>query len=460
MRNAERVAPIGAQPLALFAQSERVVARRKGRAISADDFAAHATQIAAALPERRYLINTCSDRYLFAVGLTAAMLRGQASLLPPSTAPHLLGDLAADYPGLYALTDDAAAELSIESLVIAESRPARTAATLAFAEDQIAAIAFTSGSSGRPSAHVKTWGGLVRGAYAAARQLGVGDMRGLSVVATVPAQHMYGLESSVILPLCNGGVLHEARPFYPDDVRAALTEISAERVLVTTPIHLRSLIDSGIDLPALRMIVCATAPLGMELARAVETRFATPVNEIYGFTEAGQVATRRTLHGPQWTLLPEIYIQMRDGCAWVHGGPIEREVASSDVIELIDERRFILHGRSADMVNIGGKRTSLAYLSQQLCALEGVRDGVVFFPQDCGAKVARPAALVVAPTMTRTQVLHALRQRIDAVFLPRPLHLVDALPRNPTGKLPRAALLRLIERCAVAAAKDRPREHD
>ena len=36
--------------------------------------------------------------------------------------------------------------------------------------------------------------------------------------------------------------------------------------------------------------------------------------------------------------------------------------------------------------------------------------------------------------------MNALRQRIDAAFLPRPLCLVDALPRNATGKLPRQAL--------------------
>jgi acyl-coenzyme A synthetase/AMP-(fatty) acid ligase len=38
---------------------------------------------------------------------------------------------------------------------------------------------------------------------------------------------------------------------------------------------------------------------------------------------------------------------------------------------------------------------------------------------------------------------------VDPVFLPRPLRLVDALPRNETGKLPRAALLRLLQ-CETA----------
>jgi len=45
-------------------------------------------------------------------------------------------------------------------------------------------------------------------------------------------------------------------------------------------------------------------------------------------------------------------------------------------------------------------------------------------------------------------VLSALRERIDAAFLPRPLYLVDALPRNATGKITRDALLELARKCA------------
>jgi acyl-coenzyme A synthetase/AMP-(fatty) acid ligase len=56
------------------------------------------------------------------------------------------------------------------------------------------------------------------------------------------------------------------------------------------------------------------------------------------------------------------------------------------------------------------------------------------------------AALAVAPGLDEQRILEALRDAIDPVFLPRPLRLVDALPRNETGKLPRAALLELLQR--------------
>jgi acyl-coenzyme A synthetase/AMP-(fatty) acid ligase len=60
--------------------------------------------------------------------------------------------------------------------------------------------------------------------------------------------------------------------------------------------------------------------------------------------------------------------------------------------------------------------------------------------------------MVVAPTLDAAQITHALRERIDPAFLPRPLLLVDALPRNETGKLPQHALHALaaqLERAAV-----------
>jgi acyl-coenzyme A synthetase/AMP-(fatty) acid ligase len=122
----------------------------------------------------------------------------------------------------------------------------------------------------------------------------------------------------------------------------------------------------------------------------------------------------------------------------------------ADVIELEDERHFLLRGRNEDMLNIAGKRASLADLNLKLQQVPGVVDGVIFAPETHG-EAGRLAALVVAPGMTRDQVLAALRRSVDPVFLPRPLYLVDALPRAESSKLPRAALLDLLRREAARA---------
>ena len=114
------------------------------------------------------------------------------------------------------------------------------------------------------------------------------------------------------------------------------------------------------------------------------------------------------------------------------------------MIELTGPARFRLGARTADFVDVAGKRSSLAYLNHQLLDIAGVQDGVFVMGEAQGGNVARLAALVVAPELTPQTIMAALRQRIDAAFLPRPLVLVDALPRNTLGKLPRADLLQLI----------------
>jgi acyl-coenzyme A synthetase/AMP-(fatty) acid ligase len=65
---------------------------------------------------------------------------------------------------------------------------------------------------------------------------------------------------------------------------------------------------------------------------------------------------------------------------------------------------------------------------------------VFVVPEQDRERVTRLAAYVVAPGVSSEVLMSALRERIDGAFLPRPLHFVDALPRNATGKLPRVAL--------------------
>jgi hypothetical protein len=56
----------------------------------------------------------------------------------------------------------------------------------------------------------------------------------------------------------------------------------------------------------------------------------------------------------------------------------------------------------------------------------------------------RLAAVAVAPGLDAATILAQLRGRVDAAFLPRPLHVVEAMPRNELGKLPRSEILRLV----------------
>ncbi len=435
-----------------------IVAYSQGQPVGAARFVADVVRVAEQLPARAFLVNFCVDRYRFAVGFMAALMRGQTSLLPPNQTPEMLRQLQQEFGELYAL-NDAPQELGgIEQVTCERARDRadfpRQFRVPAFPEDQIAAIAFTSGSTGLPTAHRKTWGSLARGASAEAERFALHRDGRATLVGTVPPQHMYGLESTVLMALRAGLALHAGRPFYPADVAAALARVPGDRVLVTTPVHLRALLSDGIALPPLRLIVCATAPLSAQMAAQAEARYRAPLHEVFGFTEAGMVATRRTVEGATWHCLRDVRLRTDGKTVMVAGGHVENEVQFTDVIQTEGADAFVLHGRDADLVNIAGKRTSLGYLNHQLNGIDGVRDGVFFMPDEEGEGVTRLTAFVVAPGLTRDALLAALRARVDAVFLPRPLYFVEALPRNATGKLPRETVRRLAQTCSGNSTRE------
>ncbi len=433
-------------PFIVDARPDAVMAYRGAQPIHVAEFLGDVASLAARLPDHRHVINLCIDRYRFTVAFAAALMREQISLLLPNETSDLIEAVAADYPDLYCLTDSSFRHAAIPCVDYPDSveRPAMSADRLHFPETQPAALVFTSGSTGRPVPNLKKWGSLVRSARAAGDSFNVGNLAGAVLLATVPQQHMYGFESTVLLALQHGLAIHGGRPFFPADICAYLDELPRPRVLVTTPIHLRALVaEPGAVLPAVDFLLSAAAPLTPQLAIEAEARFHAPLYEIYGCSEAGQVASRRTTQTDEWRCFKDIALRQDDQGTWASGKVIAADVLLQDVIELRGGDCFLLHGRTKDMVNVAGKRNSLVHLTHHLNSIPGVRDGVFMMPEDDGEAVTRLIAFVVAPGLTADAIMSALRQRIDAAFLPRPLCLVDCLPRNATGKLPHAALTKL-----------------
>jgi len=420
-------------------------------------FAREVRAIAARLPDAAFAVNLCEDRYRFMVSLCAAALRGQTTLLPPSRAPAVVEEVLAQHRDSYALGDAPAA---CEVAVAAQHRrwqlpavlPQQEGERLVLRDDLLIAIGYTSGSTGRPKPNPKTWASFR--ASTAQNLAALDDLLDRAgstpVVATVPPQHMYGMEMSVLLPLLGPVAVHGARPFFPADIARALHDASthfsgATPLLVTTPVHLRALVESDASLPPLRGIVSATAPLSRELALAAERRFGCEVREVFGSTETCVIARRRTAREHAWTPLPGVQLMPQPDGTAVHAPHLAQRVVLADVMDVHADGRFELRGRNADLIEIAGKRASLGDLTRRLLALPGVSDGVVFQLEPCERTgVARIAALAVAPGRDEAALLSALREQVDAVFLPRPLRLVSMLPRNETGKLPREALAALL----------------
>ncbi len=428
-------------PLLTDADLSRTFAWRGGEAVSAGEFLADVQELTQRLPNSLYAVNLCADRYRFLVSFCAAAIAGQTSLLPSSRAPQAVNDILHAYAPSYALSDDESAAPRSFNVARPRGKVDKYINTIPLiAADHTLAIAFTSGSTGAPKANCKTWK-----SFCASSALNRATLEAAgptpNIVATVPAQHMYGLELSVLLPLRSRAAIHAGRPFFPADIAQALNEIPAPRVLVTTPFHLRALLQENLALPTLAAVVSATAPLEAELAARVEQRYATQVIELFGSTETCVIAQRRTAHLAAWSLYEGVELHPQPDGTLATASHFGEPTLLQDIVELLPQRQFQLRGRNSDLLEIAGKRGSLGDLTQRLLAIPGVDDAVVFQLDADAHGVRRLAALAVAPQLDEPGILASLRKAIDPVFLPRPLRRVAALPRNATGKLPREALL-------------------
>jgi acyl-coenzyme A synthetase/AMP-(fatty) acid ligase len=425
-----------------------ILALQNESQITRDMFLSHITELSNQLPNRAFVLNFCEDRYWFLVGFAAALMRNQITLLPPTRTPEVLTQIGHMYRQCYCLVDEVNHGTTLDTYDVRHCQGARRDSyeIPRFPENQVAAIAFTSGSTGEPQPHKKTWGSLVTIAQKTGARLGINGSEEMGIVATVPPQHMFGLETSIILAIQHGATIHSGRPFYPEDVRLALSVLAGQRILITTPLHIRACVTEGTSLPPLICILSATAPLSISLAQQAENLFQAPVLEIYGFAEAGTVALRRPIKSEKWQVLDGISL-IPEGDGFSAKAPYFPEAVSvPDRITVCGSSEFILHGRLANFVNIAGRRVSLDELNHRLNNIDGIEDGVFFMPDEVDDRVTRLVAFVVAPGKTPEEIQATLRNNIDPVFIPRPLYFVDKLPRNSTGKLPRESLRHLLVR--------------
>ena len=443
------IQPGASSPLSSIAvgHARRAVVFDEHGDVPLDRFLAQVRGVAATLPAAAHAINLCEDRYRFLVAFCAVAMRGQTNLLPPSRAPAAVDEAMAQHPDSYCIGDGDLAPAPARYLRLPDALPERIGDTPLLDDDALVAIGYTSGSTGRPHANPKTWGSFRRSTAQNLEALSdlwpEGDAH---LVATVPPQHMYGMEMSVLLPLLGPVAVHAARPFFPEDVARALAHARGPRILVTTPVHLRALLVSDCVLPPLRAIVSATAPLSAELARQAEARFGCEVREVFGSTETCVIARRRTACETAWTPLPGVRVAPQPDGTAVHAPHLAAPVVLADLVEVEADGRFVLRGRNADLLEIAGKRASLGDMTRKLLAIPGVEDGIVFQLDGTGeGGVRRIAALAVAPSLDEASILAALRRKIDPVFLPRPLRCVATLPRNETGKLPCELLAALLQ---------------
>jgi acyl-coenzyme A synthetase/AMP-(fatty) acid ligase len=426
------------------------------KTVSCAEFISDVRWLSSQLPEHANAINLCSDRYAFLVAFCAVIVRGSTNLLPPNKNAATQSLLAEQYPTAYVVHNgDISAADDIEHVDVEPflfstgftklNREVKLPISVpSIAVDHLAAISFTSGSTGRSQPNKKTWGSIVRGSSINSQYF-LPKKSLFYVLATVPAQHMWGLETSVYLPLFSSVCVSSAQPLFAQDIVNHLHRLPEPRLLVSTPVHLRYLLSSKLTLPRVDRVLCATSPLAQLLACQIETACCGELMEIYGCSEIGSMAYRRTATTEYWTMFNglEYHSLGKDETRVVAKHLPVSEIILQDRLSFIDSVRFQLLGRNSDVINIAGKRGSITEITNLLLVMKQVEDAAVLIVNSRSSGTERLVAIVVAD-IEKSIIISLLREHLDPVFIPRSIYFVDRLPRENSGKLPRKALLEVI----------------
>ncbi len=418
-----------------------VVGWHRGETRRADWFCHAASGLSQRLPRARYMLNLCEGQLEFLLATAAALIARQTVILPSARLPFVIAQLRQRYAESYCAVDErSASDVTGEVVVAIEPAAGRCWPPPSIPPSHCAAILFTSGSTGEPNAHRKTWQELVGGTDTFMQSI-ARPPRGSAIVGSIAPQHMFGFETTVMLPLQSGTPVLASRPSFPGDLHDALDAAAALGVdavwLMTTPLQLRAFHRELRIIHPLRRIVASTMPLDRDLAQAVERDWRVPLHEIYGCTEGGMLATRRPALDAAFTPGAGLAFAVDEhGATSVSGGHLAQRIGLQDRLRFFDHA-FEIVGRDSDVVKIAGKRASLDALTRQVLQVPGVRDAAVFLPHSGAARVA---AIVVAPELSPADLRRELAKRIDPAFMPRPLVVRDALPRNSNGKLTQIAL--------------------
>jgi malonyl-CoA/methylmalonyl-CoA synthetase len=354
------------------------------------------------------------------------------------------------------------------TLAAAASQAPPLAAAAPPAPDDLAAVLYTSGTTGRPKGAMLTHDNLASNALALRLAWGFSDDDVL--VHALPIFHTHGLFVATNTVLCSGASMRFLRRFDPKSVLDALGEAT---VMMGVPtFYTRLLADEGLAASAcknVRLFISGSAPLLASTHEAFSARTGQEILERYGMTELSMI-TSNPLHGarqPGSVGRPLDRVEVRIGAADEHGiGDVEvrgpnvfpgywrrPDLQSSEFttdgffrtgdLGRVDEEGYLwLAGRSKDLVISGGLNVYPGELESVLDALPGVLESAVIgvADEDFGEAVVA----IVVPNgellITEESIRTAARTRLAGFKVPKRVHLVDELPRNAMGKVEKTSL--------------------
>jgi long-chain acyl-CoA synthetase len=335
-------------------------------------------------------------------------------------------------------------------------------------ESDLAAMLYTSGTTGHPKGAMLTHGNFLHNVASCVVALKVREDD--RVVVALPQFHSFMFTVGTLLPvLCGGGILllKTLHPF-----KSVLEEIARHRgtILPAVPSFYRALLavpEFG-RLP-LRLCISGGAPLPVEVFNEFTRKFPFPLREGYGPTESSPVATVNPIYGINkpgsiGKPIPNVELSIRDeagqelpvgaiGEICIRGGNVMRgywnqpeETAkvlrngwllTGDVGYRDADGYYYITDRKKDMLLVNGNNVYPREIEEIIYQFPGIKETAVIGVPDA-RRGERPVAFVIAAegqVIEEKALLQFVRSKLADYKVPKRVIFVAALPRNATGKI-------------------------
>ena len=340
--------------------------------------------------------------------------------------------------------------------------------TVACSDDDIAALLYSSGTTGKPKGIMLSHGNISSNAESLVKAWGFQESDCL--LHALPIYHVHGLFVALGCVFMTGSKLKWLESFDADVVLKSIPECTVMMGVPTyyTRLLKRDLLDSKLT-EGIRLFISGSAPLLEETFNEFNQRTNHQILERYGMTETN-MNTSNPLKGdrkPGTVGLPLEDVQVRVvdeennvlsqgeiGNLQIKGPNVFKgywempEKTKEDFSKdgffntgdkgLIDEGGYVsIIGRSKDMIISGGLNVYPKEIESLIDKIEGVLESAVIglSDEDLGEKVVAVIVSEESKTLDEKKVISEIKDQLAGFKAPKEVKFIDQLPRNAMGKV-------------------------
>ena len=419
---------------------------------------------------------------LYLAGLRAGLVHVP---LNPAYTPSEVGYFVADAEPALIVCDSGREEalaaisggpkiVSLDGLATLASAHAEDFDTVRLTPDDLAAILYTSGTTGRSKGAMLSHSNLASNAIVLkeAWRWQVGDV----LIHALPTYHVHGLFVALHGALLNGSTMLWHRAF---SANAVLADLPRATILMGVPtFYVRLAAHPGLNREAaagMRLFVSGSAPLLESTFAEFEAKTGHPILERYGMTEAGMICSNPydgdRIPGTVGFALPGVEARVADenGRELPRGEPGTLEIKgpnlfrgywrqpdktaeafrpdgffiTGDIATMDEDGRVAIVGRGSDMIIAGGLNLYPREIELAIDSVPGVAESAVIgVPHPDLGEAAVAVVVRSDPGLEPESIVERVSGQLARFKIPRRILFVEALPRNAMGKVQKAALRR------------------